>query len=64
MLNLFAYTKKAHSTRLLAIRTKEQLMNTKKKINMADLEAGFEQYKLGNGYATKETPFEAKFMYM
>ncbi len=64
MLNLFAYTKKAHSTRLLAIRTKEQLINTKKKINMADLEAGFEQYKLGNGYATKDTPFEAKFMYM
>lgn len=64
MLNLFTYTKKAHSTRLLAIRTKEQLMNTKKKINMDDLESGFEQYKLGNGYATKDTPFEAKFMYM
>jgi DNA polymerase III delta prime subunit/DNA-directed RNA polymerase subunit RPC12/RpoP len=64
MLNLFAYTKKAHSTRLLSIRTKEQLMNTKKKINMADLEAGFEQYKSGNGYAKKDTPFEAKFMYM
>jgi ATP-dependent Clp protease ATP-binding subunit ClpA len=65
MLNLFAYTKKAHSSRLLAIRTKEQLMNTKKKINMADLEAGFEQYKTRNGYASKDsTPFEAKFMYM
>jgi len=65
MQNLFAYTKKAHSSRLLAIRTKEQLMNTKKKINMADLESGFEQYKAGNGYATKDTtPFEAKFMYM
>lgn len=65
MQNLFAYTKKAHSTRLLAIRTKEQLMDTKKKINKADLEAGFEQFKAGNGYATKDTsPFEAKFMYM
>jgi DNA polymerase III delta prime subunit len=65
MQTLFAYTKKAHSTRLLAVRTKEQLMNTKKKINMADLEAGFEQFKASNGYAVKEsTPFEAKFMYM
>lgn len=65
MQSLFAYTKKAHSTRLLAIRTKEHLMNTKKKINMADLEAGFEQFKYGNGYADKEsTPFDAKFMYM
>jgi hypothetical protein len=64
MLSLFAYTKKAHSTRLLSIRTKEQLLNTKKKINMSDLEAGFEQYKLGNGYAKKDTSFEAKFMYM
>ena len=64
MLNLFAYTKKAHSSRLLSIRTKEQLMNTKKKINMDDLEAGFEQYIAGNGYAKKDTPFDAKFMYM
>jgi len=64
MLNLFVYTKKAHSTRLLSIRTKEQFMNTKKKINMSDLEAGFEQYKAGNGYATKEQSFDAKFMYM
>lgn len=64
MLNLFAYTKKAHSSRLLSIRTKEQIMNTKKKINMDDLEAGFEQYKAGNGYAKKDTPFDAKFMYM
>lgn len=64
MQTLFAYTKKAHSSRLLAVRTKEQLMNTKKKINMVDLEAGFEQYTAGNGYAAKDTQFEAKFMYM
>lgn len=64
MQTLFAYTKKAHSSRLLAVRTKEQLMNTKKKINMDDLEAGFEQYTAGNGYAAKDTQFEAKFMYM
>lgn len=64
MQTLFAYTKKAHSTRLLGIRTREELMATKKKINKDDLLTGFELFKLGNGYAgNTEISSNCKFMY-
>jgi hypothetical protein len=41
MLTLFAFCKKAHSQRLLGIKTLEELNSSKKKINFQDLENGF-----------------------
>ncbi len=54
MLNLFAYVKKAHSRRLLGIRTKAELDSSRRQINHADLLAGFTSFKECNGYKKDE----------
>ncbi len=50
MLNLFAYTKKAHSKRLLTIRTRDELDSAKRQLTAEDITAGFALFKANNGY--------------
>lgn len=50
MLNLFACVKKAHSRRLLGIRTKGELDTSKRQITNDDLLAGFKAFQQCNGY--------------
>lgn len=60
-LSLFTFAKKAHSKRLMAITTKDELETTKKKLNLSDITNGFTLYCERNGYKLADTkPF---FMY-
>ena len=66
MLNLFASVKKAHSRRLLSIRTKAELDITRRQISYSDLQAGFASFKDCNGYKKdekNELPAGAMHMY-
>ena len=49
MLNLFTYCKKAHSQRLLKLRSIQEIKNAKKTINLEDLKQGIELFKKYNG---------------
>jgi hypothetical protein len=49
-LSLFAYSKKAHSRRLLTIKTSEELEKAKKQLSHQDIIQGIKLYKEGNGY--------------
>lgn len=60
-LSLFTFAKKAHSKRLMAITTKEELDTTKKKINHNDVTNGFKMYCERNGYTIAHT--RPSFMY-
>jgi hypothetical protein len=67
MLNLFASVKKAHSRRLLAIRTKAELDLNRRQISHSDLLSGFTAFKDCNGYKKDdkkdEIPTGAMHMY-
>jgi hypothetical protein len=66
MLNLFASVKKAHSRRLLGIRTKAELDTTRRQISHSDILAGFASFKECNGYKKdekSEIPAGAMHMY-
>ncbi len=54
MLNLFASVKKAHSRRLLGIRTKTELDSSRRQINHSDILAGFTSFMECNGYKKDE----------
>ena len=63
MLSLFSYSKKAHSKRLLKIRTYDELVKTKKVITNTDVDIGFKLYCAGNGYKNVEmTETEKNFL--
>jgi hypothetical protein len=66
MLNLFASVKKAHSRRLLSIRTKAELDVNRRQISHSDILAGFASFKECNGYKKDEKgeiPAGAMHMY-
>lgn len=64
MLNLFAGVKKAHSRRLLSIRTKAELDTSRRRITNDDLLAGFKSFQECNGYKKKEDEMSATAMHI
>jgi hypothetical protein len=64
MLNLFAGVKKAHSRRLLSIRTKAELDTSRRRITHDDLLAGFKSFQECNGYKKKEDEMSATAMHI
>lgn len=60
-LSLFTFAKKAHSKRLMALTTKDELDLTKKKLNLVDVTEGFKLYCERNGYALANS--KPGFMY-
>ena len=62
MLSLFTYCKKAHSTRLLKIKTYDELIKNKKNITITDLESGFKLYCSNNGYNNETTKANEQFL--
>ena len=58
MLNLFTYCKKAHSQRLLKLRSIKDIKNAKKTINYDDLKQGIELFKKYNSNTSKEDDFK------
>lgn len=64
MLNLFAGVKKAHSRRLLSIRTKSELDTSRRQITNDDLLAGFKSFQDCNGYKKKEDEMSATAMHI
>ena len=64
MSTLFGYCKKSHSTRLLLIRTRDELEKTKKYLTVDDIEDGYTHYIDGNGYDNSTAlDKHVKFMY-
>jgi len=60
-LSLFTFAKKAHSKRLMTLKTKDELDSAKKYINGNDVDEGFQLYCDRNGYILKES--KPMFMY-
>ena len=66
MTTLFACCKKTHSRRLLLIPTEKELLETKKKLKIADIEAGivlFKEIKEKNSSAEEEDKEKYQHMY-